>query len=292
MRIPITLIVTLTANGFAQVSSNVSLSNGVQLDITCNSNPSGLKIDLEPASGNSFYRIFRDENDLAIFAYELQVERTPDGDHFRVTAKPAGDDFATRFPNADAGKPTPTLPEPRQSPLLASGDKFTIDIAVIPGLGNLSDTLQVRLNARGTPSEQASQAAAPLRFVGLKVQINGQVVSASGPGATVAGRYVMFYVPGHGGYFLSTELVESPPFTRIGVVDHTNLHFTLDNEAYDCDSEAPILGTTDGTSDRGEIWAFHDPNYKPSGNWTSSNPTTQRDEFFAAASDSLKWWLP
>jgi hypothetical protein len=287
MRIPIALIVTLTATGFAQMSSNVSLSNGVQLTISCNSNPSALNIDLEPASGNSFYRIFRDENNLAIFVYELQVERTPDGDHFRVTAKPAGDDFATRFPNADGGKPTPTLPEPRQSPLLASGDKFTIDIAVIPGIGNLSDTVQVRLNARGASSEQASQSA-PLRFAGLKVQINGQVVSASGPGATVAGRYVMFYVPGHGAYFLSTETVESPAFAKIGVVDHTHLHFTLDNETYDCDSEAPILGT----SDRGEIWVYHDPNYKPSGNWTSSDPSTQRDEFFAAASDSLKWWLP
>lgn len=288
MRIPITLIVTLAATSFAQVSSNVSLSNGVQLTIACNSNPSGLKIDLEPASGNSFYRIFRDENNLAIFAYELQVERTSDGDHFRVTAMPAGDDFATRFPNADGGKPTPTLPEPRPSPLLASGDKFTIDIAVIPGSGNLSDTVQIRLNARGTSSDQASQAAAPLRFVGLKVQINDQVVSASGPGATAAGRYVMFYVPGHGGYFLSTEQVESPAFVQIGVVDHTYLHFTLDNETYDCDSDAPILPT----SDRGEIWVFHDPNYKPSGNWTKSNPSTQRDEFFAAASDSLKWWLP
>ena len=292
MRIPITLIVTLTATGFAQVSSNVSLSNGVQLTIACDSNPSALKIDLEPASGNSFYRVFRDENNLAIFAYELQVERTSDGDHFRVTAKPAGDDFATRFPNADGGKPTPTLPEPRQSPLLASGDKFTIDIAVLPGIGNLSDTVQVRLNARGVSSEQASQSAAPLRFVGLKVQINGQVVSASGPGATVAGRYVMFYVPGHGAYFLSTEPVESPAFAKIGVVERTHLHFTLDNETYDCDSEAPVLGTTDGTSDRGEIWIYHDPNYKPSGNWTSSNPSTQRDEFFAATSDSLKWWIP
>ena len=288
MRIPITLIVTFTATGFAQVSSNVSLSNGVKLNIACNSNPSGLTIDLEPASGNSFYRVFHDENNLAIFAYELQVERTSDGDHLRATAKPVGDDFAARFPNADAGKPTPTVSEPRQSPLLASGDKFSIDIAVIPGSGNLSDTVQIRLNARGASSEPASQAAAPLRFVGLKVQINGQLVSASGPGATVAGRYVMFYVPGHGAYFLSSEQVESPAFVKIGVVDHTHLRFTLDNETYDSDSDAPILRS----SDRGEIWVFNDPDYKPSGNWTSSNPGTQRDEFFAAASDSLKWWLP
>jgi hypothetical protein len=287
MRTAIASTLLLAAVCFAQVSYNVSLSNGVQLAIACSSNPSGLKIELAPASGNSFYRIFRDENNLVVFVYELLVERTSDGDHFRVTAKPAGDDFATKFPNADGGKPAPTLAEPRESPLLASGDRFVVDIPVIPGTAeDLSDTVQVRLNARGTPnSDQDSQATAPLRFVGLKVQIKGQPVSPNGPGALVAGRYVMFYIPGHGGYFLSGEVVDKPPFEKIGVVDRTHLHFTLDNEDYDCSSDAPILQR----SDRGEIWVFHDPNYKPSGNWTSSDPSgARRDEFFAAASDSLQ----
>jgi hypothetical protein len=290
MRTVIALMILLAVECFAQVSSSVSLSNGVQLTITCSSNPEKLKIELEPASGNSFYRLFRDENNLAIFVYELHVERAADGDNFRVTAKPAGDDFAARFPNADGGKPAPTLGEQRESPLLASGDRFTIEIPVIPGLAeNLSDVVQIRLNQRGTLAPQPdSQAAAPLRFVGLKVQINERLVSSDGPGATVVGRYVMFYTPGHGGYFLSTEPDENRPFEKVGVVDRTHLHFTLDNDTYDCNSEAPILAR----SDRGEIWVFHDPNYKPSGNWTTSNPSSTRDEFFAAASDSLNWWIP
>jgi hypothetical protein len=290
MRTALALMILLGVECFAQVSSSVSLSNGVQLTIVCSSSPGKLKIEIEPASGNSFYRIFRDENDLAVFVYELLVERTPDGDHFRVTAKPAGGDFAARFPNADGGKPAPTLGAPRESPLLASGDRFTIEIPVIPGLAeNLSDVVQIRLNQRGTLASQPdSQAAAPLRFAGLKVQINDQLVSPGGPGATVAGHYVMFYIPGRGGYFLSAEPVENPPFVKIGIVDRKHLRFTLDNDAYDCSSDAPILTRYD----RGEIWVIHDPNYKPSGNWTTNNPSTTRDEFFAAASDSLKWWLP
>ena len=290
MRTATALMLLLAVGCFAQVSSSVSLSNGVQLTIACSSNPDRLKIELDPASGNSFYRIFRDENDLVVFVYELLVERTPDGDRFRVTAKPAGDDFTTRFPNADGGKPAPTLGEPRESPLLASGDRFTIEIPIIPGLAeNLSDVVQIRLNQRGTLApERDSRAAASLRFVGLKVLINDQLVSPGGPGATVVGRYVMFYIPSHGGYFLSTEPVESRPFVKVGVVDRTHLLFTLDNDTYNCNSEAPILPR----SDRGEIWIFHDPNYKPSGNWISSNPSQTRDEFFTAASDSLGWWLP
>ena len=288
MRTAIALLTLLASRTLAEVSTSVSLTNGVQVTIACNSDPSALKVALEPASGNSFYRIFRDQNDLAIFAYEIAVERTPDGDHFRVTAKPAGDHFAAGFPNADGGKPTPTLGEPRQSPLLASGDQFIIDIGVIPGVAeDLSDAVQVRLNSRGTSAgEQASQA--PLRFVGLRVEINGRLASPNGPGAMVTGRYVMFYVPGRGGYFLSGDPVESPAFVKSGVVDHTHLQFTLDNDNYDCYSDAPILPG----SDRGELWVFHDPNYKPSGNWTSSDPSNTRDEFFAAAADSLRWWLP
>ena len=207
-----------------------------------------------------------------------------------MTAKPAGTDFAARFPNADGGQPAPTVGEPLESPLLASGDRFTIEIPLIPGLAeNLSDVVQIRLNQRGSPaSPPGSPAVAPLRFVGLKVQINDTPVSPGGPVATVAGHYVMFYIPGHGGYFLSTEPVENRPFVKIGVVDRTHLHFTLDNDTYDCTSEAPILPG----SDRGELRAFHDPNFKPTGNWISSNPSQTRDEFFTAASDSLKWWLP
>ena len=290
MRIALALASVLAATGFAQVFSHVSLSNGVQLTITCKPDPGALKISLAPASGNSFYRIFRDENNLAVFAYELAVERSSDGDHFRLTARPAGENFAARYPSADGGKPTPTLAEPRQSPLLASGDPFVIDIPVIPGSAqNLADTAEARLNARDTPAtEQSSQSSAPLRFVGLKVQIQGKAVSPNGPGVTVAGRYVMFYIPGHGGYFLSGEPVETPAFEKVGEVDGTHLRFTVDNEDYDCFSDAPILQR----SDRGEIWVFHDANYKPAGNWTSSNPNSTKDEFFAAASDSLSWWLP
>jgi len=290
MRAAIALTILVAAICSAQASSDISLSNGVQITITAKSDrgmPAALRVNLEPATGNSFYRIYRDENNLAIFAYELLVERTADGDHFCATAKPAGDEFAAKFPNADGGKPTPTLAEPRQSALLASGDQFAIEIADVPGVAEgLRDVLLFRLNQRGAVSlESFSQAAAALQFVGLKVQINSQSVSPSE--ATVAGRYVMFYVPGRGGYFLSSEPVDSPAFVKIGVVDHGHVNFTLDNDTYDCFSNAPIL-----KSDRAEIWAFHHPNYKPSGNWTSSDPSNTRDEFFAAAADSLKWWLP
>src|SRR5207253_9206746 len=108
MRTALTLLAAMASGCLAQSSSVISLSNGVQLRITRSGGEKALTSQLDPASGNSFYRIYRDDTGLAVFAYQLAVERTPDGDQFRVTARPAGEDFASRFPNADLGKPVPT----------------------------------------------------------------------------------------------------------------------------------------------------------------------------------------
>ncbi|HEX5228672.1 MAG TPA: hypothetical protein VFW44_13225 [Bryobacteraceae bacterium] len=283
-------LLDLTTVGFAQVSANVSLSNGVQLSIathTDNGATPAWNASLEPATGNSFYRIFRDENNLAVFAYELEVVRTSDGENLRVTAKLATDDFARRFPNADGGKPTPTLSTAMQSPVLSSGQTFTIPIPTNPGLGqNLTDVVQVRLAQRGGGTA-GGQGSAQIRFSGLKVSINGNPASPQGAGADVAGKYAMFYIPGHGGYFFSAEPTEPAPFAHVGVVDGKRLTFTIDNEMYVCSADSPILVHSDG----GQVWVFHNPSYKPAGNWTKNDPASPRDEFFAAAADSMKWWL-
>jgi hypothetical protein len=275
----------------AQVSADVALSNGVQLTINTRADegtPVALKASLEPASGNSFYRIFRDENNLAVFAYELLVARTPDGRQFRVTAKPATVDFAARFPNADGGKPTPTLSSSLESPLLSSLDKFVIPIPADPGLKQtLTDTVQIRLNQPGATADVGSERSAQIRFSALKVSINNQPASPSGAGSVVAGRFAMFYIPGHGGYFFTTEPVDQPPFLDIGIVDGKHLKFTVDNDVYDCMSGASILTQ----SESGQVWVYHDANYKPAGNWTSSDPERPHDDFFTAAADSLRWWL-
>jgi hypothetical protein len=294
----VTLMLAAAISTFAQVSSNVALSNGVQLTINTRAGdgtPVSLKASLEPASGNSFYRIFRDENNLAVFAYELAVERTPDGQQFRVTAKAATEGFAARFPNADGGKPTPTLSSPLESPLLSSGNNFVIPIPSDPGLHQtLTDTVQIRLGQRGAATAAAgSEQSEQIRFSALKVSVNNQPASPSGAGGLVAGRFAMFYIPGHGGYFFSMEappgnsVADQRQFEQIGIVDGKHLKFTVENVAYDCASDAPILTR----SERGQLWVYYDANYKPAGNWTKSDPASSRDEFFTAAADSVQWWL-
>ncbi len=292
MRTTLAIWIAFGTAAFGQFSATVALSNGVRLEIQTQPQPgaaSGLKAEIQPASGDSFFRIYRDQNNLTVFAYELAVERTSDGTQFRLTARPTGDEFAARFPNADLGKPTPTLAAPLASALLNPGEQFTIDIPTDPGLQlNVADVVEVQLNPRGTPADTGAQSSAPLRFVALQVRADGKLLSSGPGGAVVAGRYVMFYLPGRGGYFFSAEPVTGPAFAQIGIVDGAKLHFTLQNQEYDCESEAPILVK----SDSGQLWVYHDPNYKPAGNWTKSNTREERDQFFTSASDSLNWWLP
>ncbi len=275
----------------AQVSADVALSNGVQVGIatlTGNGTPVSLMADLEPASGDSFYRIFRDENNLAVFAYELEVTRTADGDNFRATAKPATDAFAARFPNADGGKPTPTLSTTLESPVLHSGESFQIPISANPGLGQtLTDSVHVLLHPTGT-ANNTPVASARIRFDSLKVFIQGTLASPSGSGADVAGRYAMFYLPGRGAYIFSANASEPPPFVQVGVVDGKRLTFSIDNEMYDCTANAPILVH----SERGQLWVYHNPDYKPGGNWTKTDLSNSHEQFFTAGSDSLRWWMP
>jgi hypothetical protein len=149
--------------------------------------------------------------------------------------------------------------------------------------------VQVRVGQRGaTTAVTGAQPSDQIRFSALKVSINNQPASPSGAGSVVAGRVAMFYLPGHGGYFFSTEPVAQPPFLGIGIVDGKHLKFTVDNDMFDCVSDAGILTQ----SERGQLWVFHDPNYKPAGNWTTSDPAKPHDEFFTAAADSVRWWLP
>jgi hypothetical protein len=99
----------------------------------------------------------------------------------------------------------------------------------------------------------------------------------------------MIYIPGRGGYFFSLDAPQGRAFVKTGSIDGSRLRFTVENDNYLCTSARTILEN----SESGEVWVFHDPAYKPAGNWTQevSADAPRQLEFFAAASDSLSWWL-
>jgi hypothetical protein len=298
VRIALAAMIVTGVGCVAQSASTVSLSNGVQLSVTASiGKPTGeqsVKIQIAPASGNSIYRIFRDQNDLAVFAYELAVDRSQDGSEFLITAKPVETEFAARFPGADGGKPVPTLSSDLKLPSMRSGSHSDIGLFTLEGMGlKVTDTVQVRLNQGATALD--SPGASPqqrLRFSSFRVSINRTPIAGASGISSVSGRYLMFYIPGRGGYFFSTDNPPGRDFTKAGSIDRTHMTFTLDNEIYDCTTDAPILSGFGSA----EVWIYHDSAYKPGGNWTrdlaSGRPSTAEAGFFTASSDSLNWWLP
>jgi hypothetical protein len=272
----------------AQSTVSIALSNGVRLHIdTSIGQPTGTTSvtgSMLPATGKSFYRVFRDQNNLAVFAYELVVDRPDGGDEFHLIVRPAGEHFSQAVPLADGGKPVPTVSDTRELGVMHAGEPIRFPVYHLPGDGiDVVDTVELTLE------DQASGAG--LRFDGLKVYVNKAL---AGPAATgiVAGRFAMFYLPGRGGYFFSSEPVPGKPFVEAGWFDHARMQFTLDNVTYECAANSAFLTQ----NDRGEAWVYHDPNYKPDGNWTKPlNDTavlSQPPQFFTAASSSLAWWIP
>lgn len=266
-------------------AENVTLSNGIQMSIrTGFGQPNGttsVSVEMERASGNSFYRIFRDQNHLAVFAYELSVSRSG-ADGFRLTTRPVELQFAQRFPDADEGKPVPTFSSTK-SYTLNSGEPVDILVYQMEGQGlAVVDTVEIGRRPEDSPS-------GPLRFSGLSVSVNGVPVKAA-PGGTVSGRYLMFYIPFKGGFFFSTEPVAGRQFIKAGYIDGNKMQFTVDNQSYECTASLPIAAR----DLRQELWVYHDPAYLPAGDWTlpeADSSTSAAQSFFTAAADSLDWWM-
>jgi hypothetical protein len=267
-------------------SENVTLNNGVQISIhTSLGKPTGttsVAVEMLRASGDSFYRIFRDQNRLAVFAYELQVARSGTAG-FRLTTKPVEDEFARRFPDADGGKPVPTFSAEKDY-TLNNGEPGTISVYELEGQGlTVVDTVQMGLH----PNSSGSGGA--LRLSGLSLTVNAVPVTTA-PGSTVSGRYVMFYIPGQGGFFFSSDSVPGRQFIKAGYIEGNKMQFTVDNLSYECAAQLPIAATPSQ-----ELWVYHDPDYRPGGNWTLQDPDAggneAQAEFFTAAADSLDWWM-
>jgi hypothetical protein len=188
-----------------------------------------LSVEIAPASGNCFYRIFRDQNKATIYAYELRVVQAAQGT-IQMSAEPVGTEFATKFPNADGGKPVPTISGSRELPLLHSGERTEVGFFEIPGMGlKVSDTIQIKLSTEDGTTADSDSFSGDLHFAGLKVSVDNSPVSASGASDSVSGRYAMVYIPGLGGYFFSTQYMSGMAFVKTGSIEGYRMHFELNN---------------------------------------------------------------
>jgi hypothetical protein len=305
----LTVALAFAGLSWGQASSTISLDNGLSFSISATlgtpAETERLNVEMFRASGDSFYRVFKDQSGLAVFAYELELARASGENEFRVTARPAGDGFASRFPGADGGKPVPTLSADREFVIHvssgtgsggAAGNSAEIGLFTLEGQGlKVIDVARVTAIEAGAPgAAQSGQQTPLLRLSGLRVSING-APDITGFGGQVVGKFALIYIPGQGAYYFSVTAMDK--LTKAGSIDHHRMSFTVDNEAFECVADKDILARANSGESReesAEVWVYHDPAYAPAGNWTAlAGPSASRgaDRPFAAAADSLQWWM-
>ena len=165
-----------------------------------------------------------------------------------------------------SGGMSPTIPADRTLPPVRAGERTSVELFDLPPIGRVIDRIEIGASASGGPNSSDR-----LRLSTMRVYVNGSQIAASGAMKAVTGRYAMFYIPGRGGCFLSTDPPAGRAFAHTGSIDGAKMRFIVDNETYDCVASAPILLE----ADQGELWVYHDPNYKPGGNLTAPGATTQ-----------------
>ena len=170
--------------------------------------------------------------------------------------------------------PTAASPHPRclrrwnrRCSIPAKGS--AIPIPTTPELGEtLTDIVQVLIAQRGGANGGA-QDSAKIRFSGTEGFRSWTIRVALGRRRRRSRkvRDVLHSRPRRLFLFHRARRI-SRRFSEVGVVDGKHLTFTIDNETYDCTANARILVH----ADRGQLWLYHDPNYKPRGNWTKCGP--------------------
>ena len=232
---------------------------------------------------------------MAVFAYELAVARSADGQQIILTTKPVEDEFAARFPNSDGGKPVPTMSSESQLEPLTSGRRVEIGLFELEGMGlKVVDSVQVRLfRGSGATSDIASSVLNRLRFLNLKVMIGiarlrlplfRSAVQRDASRCFLSRAAAAISFPPK---LCRSGLCSPKPVPLTAIISRSPSITTSTNAL-------PPLHLSQGGT--GELWVYHDPGYQPAGNWTQEipppagvQPGTQG--FFTAASDTLSWWL-
>jgi hypothetical protein len=167
------------------------------------------------------------------------------------------------------------------------GQPIRFAVFSTPGAGvDVVDSVELTLD-----NQESTSSDGAVRFDRLKVYVNKNLAAPAANGS-VSGRYAMFYIPGQGGFFFSSGPVPGKPFIMAGGFDRARMLFTIDNVTYDGVAVSPFLPQ----NNQGEAWVYHDPNYKPEGNWTKplNDPAelSRPPQFFTAASNTLAFWIP
>ncbi len=253
--------------------------------------PRNISNSLLPAQKGSFYRVFLDSSQKLVFAYELQLEVAGSGDAgtFHVRVNPVGEEFHQNYRDApwlrgwSGGQPLPTFAAAFDPRPMRVGDQLSIRVLRNPSTGQV-----VSDNLRLSPPELSRRSLEPpganqLRLSNLTVLEDGTPI-VQGLNGGVVGRYVMFYLPGHGAFVFSRNRPAGDPrFRPAAQVEDATITFTWQGRRYQCVNDGPV------SSEPGpaELWIAVEAGYRPQPDSGGGAPAP-----YLSAADSPRSWLP
>jgi hypothetical protein len=250
--LPLFLISTV---GFAG-SLTVGYADGTRVTIqtfSTNSNAeqaiysSGAVVQTAPGV---WHRVLNDKQGKKVaFAYDLEAGRASAPGTFFLRIKPVDEAFAREQQSAGG---VPTVSAIREFNSIKLGEGIAIDLLSNPTTGEkIFDVLQP-----SNPTEPPKPNAEEFALQVTSITLNGQPVKLTGvENSSLTGAAAIFYLPGHGAYFLSLE--PRPHFEQAAHVEGRKLWFELDNDRVEIQSKSRLLTKSESKV----VWVRHDPSF-------------------------------
>jgi hypothetical protein len=222
-------------------------------------------VSIDPS--NVVCRVVLDKQSNVLFAYKIQAGRAATSDTFFVRIEPLGGSADLERCGAGARVPPggriPTLASARDFPTVKAGEALAVDILYNQATGEkIYDVLRPSAEAPGGSAVGTGDARKPLKddfsLREIQIALNGRTVKEPDT-AWLTGSAALIYLPGHGAYFLALGPSGTHPFRPVGRVNRDKLTLRLGNDLIEITSKGGVLKR----SEKGVVWAYHDPDYVP-----------------------------
>lgn len=196
-----------------------------------------------------WHRVLNDKQGKKVaFAYDLEAGRASAAGTFFLRIKPVDQAFAREQQSGGV----PTVSAIREFNSIKIGEGIAIDLLSNPTTGEkIFDVLQP-----SNPAEPPKPSSEEFALQVTSILLNGQPVKLTGvEDSSLTGSAAIFYLPGHGAYFLSLE--SRPHFQQAAHVEGRKLWFELDNDRVEIQSKSRLLTKSENRM----VWVRHDPSF-------------------------------
>lgn len=269
-RVFLICVLLLTGIGFAQAQGSArGLANGITIatktEVTPDNPANALfsSSDAASTSGNTIYRVIKNEKDKTYFGYDLEVKEASEKGKYTVSIKPLSSAKSVGI----KGFTAKTLPKYPDAIEVNEGDTIALDVMENPQTGEkVVDYIKIFYKpapltdyfAERTPIRDFTIDDVELKLLKFEVFADNQSILKVGGGAR--GANLTLYLKGRGRFIFSLFPRDGYDFQKIGAIEGNKILFKYNGVNYKIVSGEPFIGN----GGHWNLWVLRDSNFKPS----------------------------